>query len=104
MRGSSREPQPVKEVLKSLLREIRAPEKGPFVRTKEVWEALLGPTAAAKCRLAALENGVLVVEVASSALKHDLSTFRRETLLGALRERVPEAKIRALRFRAANGS
>lgn len=101
MRGGSREPKPLKETLSSLLREIRSlsGEKGPLGKARAAWADLVGAAAASRTRVAALENGSLLVEVASSALKQDLSTFRREELLKGLRERVPEARIETLRFR-----
>jgi len=57
---------------------------------------------AQRSRVAAVEGGKLRVEVASAALKHDLSTFRRGEVLRRLREEAPDLGVRDVVYRVAS--
>jgi hypothetical protein len=76
-------------VLKGLRRTI-----GPGVEmVRASWAEIVGPGTASRTRVTGLEAGILRVEVASAALKHDLVAFRRGDVLAALRTRLPELRI-----------
>ena len=98
-RRKSPEPVPVGEILPELLRGIRASRRGPAEKVRAIWPHIAGEAVARRCRIAGCEDGVVTVEVASAALKHDLATFRREALLRDLREKLPGLALRDLRFK-----
>jgi hypothetical protein len=49
--------------------------------------------------VASVEEGRIRVELASSAVRHDLATFRRAEVLKGLQERLPELRIREVSYR-----
>ena len=65
----------------------------------QAWEEVVGIETAARTRVVRFMRGVLTLEVASSALKHDLLTFRKNQLLDELNERLPKVEIRDLECR-----
>lgn len=95
----SRQPRLIGELLPGVLKGLRGPKGSRMERLRPVWVEVAGEPTAARTRLSGLESGVLTVEVESAALKHHLTTFRRETLLGQLQERLPDLPLRDLRFR-----
>jgi len=94
------EPTPIGELLPSVLRGIKG-TSGPLDRVRKAWGEIVGPLVASRTRVAGLENGQVRVEVASAALKHDLSTFRQPEVVKGLRERLPEMGIRDVSYRVA---
>lgn len=94
-----REPRRLKELLPAILRGLRRDRTGALGRVRAVWPAVIGEKLAARTRVAALEGGVLTVEVASAAVKHHLATFAGEGVLARLGEALPELRIRAVRYR-----
>jgi len=75
-----------------------AASKG-LASAERIWAETVGPETAARTRVTGLGQGVLRVDVASAALKHHLGTFRREELVAELSRRLPEARIREIRYR-----
>lgn len=90
------DPSPLREFLPGVLRGLKPP--GRLERIREAWAEVVGPVVASRTRVVGCEEGRLKVEVASAPLKHDLSTFRREEILGGLDERLPDLKIKAVRY------
>jgi predicted nucleic acid-binding Zn ribbon protein len=103
-RGGYREPRSIREFLPAVFRRLHAPGGARLERLRRLWVEVAGPETASRTRLLSLEGGVLTVGVESSALKHDLATFRREELLRRLREGAPDVALRELRFRAGGAS
>ncbi len=66
------------------------------------WELAVGPEIARRSRPAKLAHGVLHVLTASSAWSTEL-TFLAPTIIQALRQAVPGADVRRLRFTMASG-
>lgn len=64
----------------------------------EAWKAAVGESLASQTRLGKLTRGVLQVYVANSALIQEL-TFRKQELVAELVRRLPDHKLRDLRFR-----
>ncbi|MCK6460998.1 MAG: DUF721 domain-containing protein [Planctomycetes bacterium] len=95
------EPAPIREVLPSILQGLKGAVSGPLERLRKAWGEVLGPEVAARTRVAAFSDGILKVEVASAALKHDLATFRTAEALGGLRQRLPDLTVRAVSYRVA---
>lgn len=95
------DPAPIQDVLPSVLRGLKGTVSGPVEQVRQAWAAVVGPEAANRTRVAAVENGRVRVEVASAALKHDLATFRSAEVLKGLKERVPGLGIREVSYRVA---
>lgn len=89
----------MQDVIPGVLRGILRDQKGPVGRVRAVWAQLVGEATARRTRVAAVEGGVLVVEVSSAALKHHLKTFGSDDLLERLHERLPDLRIRTVRYR-----
>jgi hypothetical protein len=92
------QPKPVREVLGVVLRGLRG-TGGEAGKVREAWPGIVGAATAAKTRVASLEDGTLTVEVASSALKHHLSTFLSGEILESLGRELPGLRIRAVRYK-----
>ena len=93
------EPASLRQLLPGVLRGLRGASSGPVARIREVWPELVGPAAAARTRVAAVEGGRVRVEVASAAVRHDLATFRAAEVLKGLQERLPELRIQEVSYR-----
>jgi predicted nucleic acid-binding Zn ribbon protein len=65
---------------------------------EEAWAAVAGEQLAAVTQLSALRRGVFEVLVANSLLMQEL-TFRKEELLRALQQILPDAGIKQLKFK-----
>jgi predicted nucleic acid-binding Zn ribbon protein len=98
------EPSPLKEVLPGVLKGLKPSKSSPVGRARAVWAEVVGPEAASRTHVASLENGVLHVHVNSAALKHHLSTFQAEEVLGKLRERLGGPVVRSVRYRVGSPS
>ena len=93
VRRRNPDPTSVRELLPGVLKGLRR-TLGPDVgKVREAWAEIVGPGTAARTRVTSLEGGMLRVEVASAALKHDLVAFRKNDVLQALRQRLPELRI-----------
>ena len=93
------EPASLRQLVPSVLRGLRGPSRGPVARIRDVWAEVVGPAAAARTRVAAVEGGRVRVEVASAAVRHDLATFRAAEVLKNLQERLPELRIQEVAYR-----
>ncbi|MHC4449072.1 MAG: DciA family protein [Planctomycetota bacterium] len=94
-----REPLPLDEIIPGLMRQLRPKKADPLTAVRAVWPELVGEATAKRSRLASLKDGELTVDVASAALRQHLSVFRREEILGALRE----IGVERLRCRVSGG-
>ena len=92
------EPTALRELVPGVLRSIQ-PRRRTLEKVGHAWESVVGRATAARTRLVGFSGGVLTLEVASSALKHDLLTFRKDQLLDGLREQLPDVEIRDLKCR-----
>jgi predicted nucleic acid-binding Zn ribbon protein len=90
--------EPVGDVLKRWIKHSGVLRTSERDRIWAVWERLLGPDAA-HTRLAGLAKHVLTIEVDSSALLMDLSSFKKQEILEAIRDEVRSYFIRDIRFR-----
>jgi predicted nucleic acid-binding Zn ribbon protein len=67
---------------------------------EESWRAAVGPEVAGGTRVRGFKDGVLTVDVSSSALLAELSTFYREEIIGALRAKAkPFREVKELTFK-----
>lgn len=65
---------------------------------EQAWREAAGPLAAQYTQVGALKRGTLEVVVANSALVQEL-TFQKDAIVQKLAARLPDEKIRNLRFR-----
>jgi len=92
------EPTALRDLVPVVLRGLR-PQRLALEEMGRAWAAVAGEATASRTRIVGLKAGVLTLEVASSALKHDLLTFRRNQLLIELRKMLPGAGIREIKCR-----
>jgi predicted nucleic acid-binding Zn ribbon protein len=64
------------------------------------WKEVVGESIAEHTRVIGLSGGVLLVEVDSAPLLHELSTYYRRELLDSLRQLGDLPAIQEIRFRA----
>jgi predicted nucleic acid-binding Zn ribbon protein len=81
-RGGARS---IGDLLAGFLEETKAGREIARERVEAAWRAAVGPEVAAETRVQGLRDGVLSVEVASSALLQELKTFYRASILAALK-------------------
>ncbi|MHC4938203.1 MAG: DciA family protein [Planctomycetota bacterium] len=93
------EPAPVGEILPGIMRGLRPKKADPLAAVRQAWPRLVGEPVARRSRLVSLKDGELTIEVASAALRHDLSVFRKDQLLQGLRE----CGVERLRCRVSGG-
>ena len=98
MHYKSRGPQPIGDILAELMSR-----KG-FARVlgeeayQAAWEESVGESAAQYTRTGKLRRGLLEIIVANSMLIQEL-TFQKAALLKSLQQKLPDEKIRGLRFK-----
>jgi predicted nucleic acid-binding Zn ribbon protein len=98
---SDKSPEPVSEVLARYLQQSGWTNR---LRQRELlaaWEEVVGPDIAAHAHVSGLRGCTLYVDCESSAFRHDLELFYKESLLESLSERIGSAKISDIRFRMA---
>ena len=64
----------------------------------EAWEEVVGREVALQTRIVAFRRGVIYVEVASSGLYAELSTYYSGALTESMREKMGGGAVRAIRF------
>ncbi|MEM9703635.1 MAG: DUF721 domain-containing protein, partial [Planctomycetota bacterium] len=63
------------------------------------WRAAAGDRIADRTRPIGVRHGVLHVGVQNSALLGELASFHKENLLSAMQQRMPETRLRGLKFK-----
>ena len=96
-------PTALKDIVPEVLRGLK-PRRRDMEVVVSAWEEVVGAQTAARTRVVRFVGGVVTLEVASSALKHDLLTFRKNQLLDGLRERLSGVDIRDLKCRVGTPS
>jgi predicted nucleic acid-binding Zn ribbon protein len=85
-------------VLEDLIRRFGLEGKLQEARLDRVWPQVVGPAIAAATRPVRVKNGVLLVQVKSSAWVQELN-FRRRDILNRLASYLPSVHIRHIDFR-----
>ena len=98
-----REPEPLADILKPVMRGIRPAKRDPIGQVREIWPEVVGSQAAQRSRVASCREGELVIEVSSAALRQHLAVFRREEILRAIRESLPGIHLETLKCRVSGG-
>ena len=89
------------EVARVLLRRMKFQHKGRHTALTQAWRELVGEVIAGKTRVQSFRDGRLVVEVASSALLHEMKGFMMETLLDGLHQAEAGRDVAELKLRLA---
>jgi len=90
---------PIEEILKGWRKKLRASwHAGSSLH--EEWKRAVGEEIARHTRVIDVSGGELLVEVDSSPLLNELSTYSREEILGSLQNLESFRGVRKLRFRA----
>jgi len=89
----------LKDAMKTMLKKsgINFMKKNSGVL--QIWNNVVGEEVAIMAVPASFKAGVLTVEVANSALLHELAQFHKEELLESLRQACPNVTIRNIRFK-----
>jgi len=95
-----RHPERLGDILQGLLKSRGFPRANRSRELYDAWHRVAADTAG-RTSVAGFRAGVVKVEVESAALHHELSCFRKQELLAALRAALPNAGIRDLVFRQA---
>jgi len=85
-------------VLKDWLRQSGLLKRSALVELEEAWRAAAGPAIASQTRLVGVRREELWVEVGSAPLRAELDGFRKQELLGKLREHYTRRHIAGIRF------
>jgi len=65
----------------------------------EAWQKIVGPEIAPQTRIAGFDRGVLTVEVASSSLYAELSSFHLQALVEAMQREMKSKRVRKIKLR-----
>jgi hypothetical protein len=96
-----RDSVPVARAIKTFLKDSGA---GWMLKHRDLlaaWYEVSGEEIAENTRVASYRAGRLTVDVFSPALRQELASFHREALLEDLRDRLPGAALRDIRFQLA---
>jgi len=86
------------DILKPLLRRKKLEEKGKFKALANSWRAVVGEAVASRSRIRAFKQGILIVEVDSPVLLHELSSFQRQRLLLSMQATAAGRDVAEVRF------
>jgi predicted nucleic acid-binding Zn ribbon protein len=91
------------ELLKQYMRERGWSAEDPYARIFLDWKGIVGDSLGLHSRAIEIEGGILTVEVDHPGW---MQTFlmRKTTVLAALRQTAPEARIRDLKLRLGGGA
>jgi len=95
----ARGPQAIGEVLSELMARRGYARVQSAEARETAWRGAAGPLAAEYTRVGPLRRGTLEIVVANSTLMQELG-FRKDALLQAMNELLPDEGIKNLRFRA----
>jgi len=95
---NARRPKQIGNVIAQLVQRKGYAQVRAAGERDTAWQEVAGEQFAPSTRVAGIRRGVFEVLVANSLMMQEL-TFRKEALLAGLQEKLPEAKIKQLRFR-----
>lgn len=93
-----REPQKMANVLSQLMARRGYSQERSLADQEDAWREAVGDDAARQTKAGLVRRGVWEVFVSNSTLLQDLS-FRKRELLAKIAARLPNQKIRELKFR-----
>jgi predicted nucleic acid-binding Zn ribbon protein len=93
-------PEAIGEILSRLFTARGWGRRQERLRLEEAWAEAVGPEHAPQTRVGGLRRGVLEVIVGNAVLLQELAHFHKRRLLEQLRQCLPGAPLKELRFRA----
>lgn len=84
--------QPIQEVIRELLREMKIDRKLKEVGIVSDWESLMGKTVAVRTSRIYIQNRILYIYVTSSVLRNELLMMRQD-IIHKLNERAGEVIV-----------
>jgi len=94
----NKEVTPLKVAIDKLLKAYKITHKMDEISLTKEWEELMGGTIAKKTKSITLKNRVLILEIESSVLRHELS-FAKEKLKESLNSKLNKRVIDEILFR-----
>lgn len=95
----SRGPRVLADVLSELFARRGYAQVEADDQMQTTWSEVAGAEVAAASRVVGLRSGCLEIIVQSSVLLHELAMFRQAELLTALQQRLPQSRLKRLKFR-----
>jgi len=93
------EPQVLGEILAGLMRRRAYARPLELMAVREAWARAAGERLATRSRVALFRDGILTIEVPSSAQRYELEAFQASLLLGRLQADPSLQTVRRLVFR-----
>jgi len=97
-RSFARRPKRIKDILARLITERGYGRIEADQQLQEAWHAAVGLPLAHQSRPGKIRRGQLEILVSNSTIRQEF-TFQKQRILKSLRQQMPEARIRDLRFR-----
>lgn len=91
-------PQPISDVLQSVVEELSRVKKKDIFKIVSAWPALVGKELSRHSRPASLRKGTLQVFVDESAWLYQIN-FQKGKLLKALQKKIGPDKVQKIQFR-----
>jgi len=91
------EPERASDLLKSIIRDVKADTNR--LDLVEALEEVLGPELSSHCKVRGFRNGNIVIEVNSSPLYSELSSFRRDEIRDGLNQILTTKRVAQVTFR-----
>ena len=98
------EPEPLGDVLASLMRRRSYGKPLELAGAREAWTRAAGERLAKRSRVAQFRDGILTIEVASAAQRYELEAFQAAELLGRLQADPSIQTVRRLVFKVGHFS
>lgn len=92
------EPQKMANVMSQLMARRGYAQQQSSADHEDAWREVVGTALAGQTRAGSVKRGVWEIFVGNSTIVQEL-TFRKKELLGKLAARLPQSKIRDLKFR-----
>jgi predicted nucleic acid-binding Zn ribbon protein len=97
-RSYARRPKKIADVIAQLINQRGYGRVEANRELADVWAAAAGEPLATHSRPGNIRRGTLEITVTNSTIMQEF-TFQKESILAALGQKLPDAKIRELRFR-----
>ena len=89
---------PLKEAIERLLKAYKIEDKLDEISLRKEWEELMGTTISNKTKNLTLRKRILIIEIESAVLRHELS-FAKEKLKESLNRKLGKRIIDEILFR-----
>ena len=94
----NKEMTPLKEAIERLLKVYKISDKMDEITLRKEWEELMGKAISNKTKKLELRKRVLIIEIESSVLRHELS-FAKEKLKESLNRKLKRRAVDEIIFR-----